>query len=155
MKGSTHLLLGLLAGVALVSQRDSLEQIAAVVIASCIGSLAPDIDHPKSLIRNKLSAPGHIAFFWMKHRTITHSLVAMVAVTLLGIYVHQVYGLAFAAGYATHVAADGLTVTGVPLLWPVSNFRYKVPLVRTGGIRERLFFFVGFGLLIMVAGWRL
>lgn len=35
-------------------------------------------------------------------------------------------------GAASHVALDGLTPQGVPLLWPFSKRRFSIPLVTTG-----------------------
>jgi membrane-bound metal-dependent hydrolase YbcI (DUF457 family) len=60
------------------------------------------------------------------------------------------YALAFILGYALHIAADMLTLSGVPALWPFSRARVS-PLpralrFRTGGLPEK-------GVLVILA-WR-
>jgi membrane-bound metal-dependent hydrolase YbcI (DUF457 family) len=41
-------------------------------------------------------------------------------------------------GVALHDAADSLTPEGVPVLWPVKTYRFRLPLVRTGSAGELL-----------------
>ena len=53
-------------------------------------------------------------------------------------------GAAFAAGYLSHLAADALTIRGIPLWWPGASKRtlHLLPRglrVRTGGSGERIF----------------
>jgi membrane-bound metal-dependent hydrolase YbcI (DUF457 family) len=56
--------------------------------------------------------------------------------------------VACGVGYASHLIADGLTVEGIPLLWPLSKRRQRLPLVGlTGGWRERFIAAPAFGLL--------
>jgi inner membrane protein len=43
-------------------------------------------------------------------------------------------GVAFAAGWLAHIWGDWLTVSGVPLWWPVTDRRCRSPWpIRTGG----------------------
>ena len=41
-------------------------------------------------------------------------------------------------GFVSHMIGDGLTPQGVPLLWPISRFRFRLPLFRTGSPLETL-----------------
>lgn len=53
MKGKTHLVVGLAAGVTIALNRD-IDSFALIILGTSIGSLMPDIDHPKSKINQKL-----------------------------------------------------------------------------------------------------
>lgn len=66
-------------------------------------------------------------------------LAALVAVAITTIAPASVYlALAVVLGMASHLAADAVTVEGVPLFWPVSRARQRLALVgRTGGWREQ------------------
>ena len=54
--------------------------------------------------------------------------VTMVATLLLALFVPQWWwmGLTFSWGWFTHLAADGLTPQGVPLLWPLASEKYNL-----------------------------
>lgn len=60
-----------------------------------------------------------------------------------------------AVGSAAHLVGDMLTREGVPLLWPVSNRRYRVASLSTGGPIERLLVGPGLALCALVMGWQL
>jgi len=119
-----------------------------------LGSLAPDLDEPQSLLGKKLAVIAHPLKLLFGHRGFTHSLAALglVAVALFGLFSagygpRPSYGLAFVLGYAGHLAADWMTSSGAPLLWP-NPTRYASPLpVRTGGAAEHLL-----AVLIVAAG---
>ncbi|MBS4537277.1 metal-dependent hydrolase [Clostridium sp. D2Q-11] len=53
MKGKTHLVLGLAAGVTIALNRE-IDNFYMIILGTSIGSLMPDIDHPKSRINQKL-----------------------------------------------------------------------------------------------------
>lgn len=85
------------------------------------------------------------------HRGWTHSPPLAIALTtgslILGPHVLpdlRGVGAAFAAGYLSHLVADGLTIRGIPLWWPGAG-RPSLHLlprglrVRTGGAGERVF----------------
>jgi membrane-bound metal-dependent hydrolase YbcI (DUF457 family) len=48
--------------------------------------------------------------------------------------------LAFWLGYAVHLIADSLTISGAPLLWPMKK-KFGLRLFKTGGITENLIFY--------------
>ncbi|WP_409307686.1 metal-dependent hydrolase [Pectobacterium sp. B1J-3] len=127
-----------------------------IIPGALLTSLLPDIDHPKSLLGQRLkwiSSPIARAF---GHRGFTHSLLAIAA----GIYFIQTklpanwpiptdaYH-AMIIGYLSHIAADMMTSAGVPLLWPC-RWRFCLPLLNSqkGNQLERVLclIFIGFSL---------
>lgn len=96
-------------------------------------ALLPDIDHPQSWVGRRtllISRPLAAVF---GHRGFTHSILAVVACFVL---LHW-RGLGRAVvdpvvvGYLSHLGADLLTSSGLPLAWPL-RWRFAIPLCRTG-----------------------
>lgn len=102
-----------------------------------LGSLLPDIDHPHSQV-GKLTQPvsGFLARY-LGHRGVTHSLLAVVGFTSLlfasaeGMGANRPSSLlaAVSIGYLSHLLADYLTLTGIPLLWPL-KLKFSMPLMK-------------------------
>jgi membrane-bound metal-dependent hydrolase YbcI (DUF457 family) len=134
-----------------------------LVSAAWLGSLLPDADMAGSRVyrrtrverRHLLArAVGALVrlplrlLVLLPHRGFTHSLaacaLAAVAVTaLVGLVAPTVAtaaGIGLAIGYGAHIAADGCTPSGVPLLAPVSKQRHwllpKPARIPTGSLRE-------------------
>ncbi len=121
----------------------------AALAAAAAGALLPDIDHPKSWMGRKLWPVSVPLAALIGHRGLTHSLVAVAATLFLA----ATFGMGWmalpaAVGYLSHLAADALTPSGVPLLWPV-RWRFALPLCRTGGVLEILVVVA----LALAAGW--
>jgi inner membrane protein len=118
------------------------------------GSLFPDIDHPQSYLGSRIWPISWLIKKGFKHRGATHSLLftAFFGAAFF-VLVQMIEGLSlaplvcFVLGYLSHLFADSLTNSGVPLCWPIEK-RFKVPLLRveTGGTGE---FLIG----IFVAGF--
>lgn len=97
-------------------------------ILTLIGAVMPDIDHPGSFIGRRLkfiSVPISAVF---GHRGITHSLIPLVAVWFVFSDSIPYWTLWLSFGYLMHLVGDYLT-EGVPLLWPLTNNRFKFLLV--------------------------
>ena len=126
MNGKTHLLTGIAAGV-LLSRYDP-ETKVAIITAASIGSLLPDIDHPRALISSFI--PGGFIFSWIMggHRGITHTILAGFVAGGLAYLItdHWYIALALAVGWFTHLLGDMLTPSGVPLLLP---FQWRMRLL--------------------------
>ena len=98
-----------------------------------IASLLPDIDHSKSLIGKVFLPISKILNKRYGHRTITHSLVAVIVLTgflsviqnalFPSIKVYQVFGLA----YSSHLLLDMITVQGIPLFYPFKKNACVIP----------------------------
>jgi inner membrane protein len=142
MQGITHAILGAGAGVALGATTHADPTRALLMVAAgTVGGLLPDIDTPHSIIREVLP-PLHWLLFWLKHRGLTHSLLLLALVTVVGLRFVGIYGLPLGAGYATHLVADMATHEGVPLLFPYPRFFHILPrplLLTTGGWVEKVF----------------
>ena len=105
-----------------------------------LGALLPDIDNAQSSIGHKFGWISKEIQHIAGHRTIFHSLLGLLLGSLLALGVEQLVilllaqrGFIFPAqfvekshlvlvavlvGCILHIAADGLTEGGVPLLWP-------------------------------------
>jgi inner membrane protein len=116
------------------------------------GALLPDIDHPRGALAQEEIAgvPVFKPLAWgigtlFGHRGPTHSLLALAVVILFGQWPWAPWeraniGWLIGWGYASHLAADALTKSGVPLFWPLAA-RFGFPPVRalrlvTGSWRE-------------------
>jgi len=122
--------------------------------AAVLGALLPDLDAEDSAIVRELGLFGGLAKVGMtllgiKHRGVLHSGLAIILVAvgaeMIGWWLgYPDVGLAFGLGYFSHIAlADGMTIAGVPLLWPSSRRFHLLPRflrVRTGGPVEKLVF---------------
>ncbi|SIT72371.1 Membrane-bound metal-dependent hydrolase YbcI, DUF457 family [Ectothiorhodosinus mongolicus] len=112
-------------------------------------ALLPDLDHPKAFIARVTPLPKQIRALFGKHRTVTHSLIAIVLVWLVTRLVPDGIGLAIFAGYLSHVFLDILTKSGVALFWPSratiyfpGNIDYRITVM---GRSE-----LGFALLLLI-----
>jgi inner membrane protein len=127
MNAGAHLLIGAGLGLA-AAHYTGAEPVTAglIVLAAAVGAVAPDIDHPGSFISRRLW-PLRFLVFWLPHRGVTHSMLAVLLVAVGGWELSPVYGGMFAAGWLSHILADMLTPSGVPLLWPVRRRFRLVP----------------------------
>ncbi|GAC1390027.1 MAG: hypothetical protein NVS4B11_02980 [Ktedonobacteraceae bacterium] len=143
------------------------------------GALLPDIDNARSTFGHKLGWISKEIQHLAGHRTLFHSLLGLLLGSLLALGLEQVvsfllsqHGLVFPAqfvrgshlvffgvlfGCIMHIAADALTLGGVPLLWPNRkrfgfppdpNFRF-----RTGSWPEFVIVW-SFMLLVAVGIWQ-
>lgn len=156
MRGGTHALAGVLIALTMTHNSQPIDGLA-VVMCGAIGALLPDLDHPKSAISRRVKILGAPIRLFVAHRGALHGLLAvfLAFMACLTIPVNlRLYGLAAAAGYASHVALDALTISGVPLLWPYRRRFHLLPL-RTGGVVERLLFVGGIIETLAILGKRL
>lgn len=129
--------------------------------ASLACALLPDLDHPKSTLGQALpwlSVPLAKVF---GHRGFTHSLFA-VALAIWGLNLHLPPHIlsvalkdAMIVGYLSHLLADWLTPSGIPLFWPIKK-RFRLPLMplKSGGVIELLFCITTlFAVALWEKGW--
>jgi inner membrane protein len=144
-----------LSGPALVGAHTAItpDQVALKIAFYCfaaLGALAPDIDNARSTLGKRLGIISRQIQKHAGHRTIFHSILGLAIVAALGWALQQ--GIARAllraglphtaealfanvaleallVGYGLHIMADGLTLGGVPLLWPWHE-RFGFPPVR-------------------------
>lgn len=132
----------------------------ADIIAAIIGSLIPDIDHPRSFISraNLLFLGASKAISQTGHRGITHSITGLLVFSIIVYLIVSHLNLnpfvvfAFMLGYTSHLVADSMNPAGVRWLQPFNNkFRISrlVLGIRTGGMGEKLIFLTSGILMLM------
>ena len=153
MLGKSHAVFGLgsylLAGVTVLQQDYSFVEWVIFTPLALIGSLFPDLDHHNSRIkRNFFIKLASIPLTLFGHRTWSHSILIMLAMTSLYFFVPEalLLGLvAFLIGYASHIIGDWMTPNGVPLFWPLKT-KFRSPLnFRTGSWIEYPFALIPLG----------
>ncbi|ADO09320.1 Inner membrane protein ydjM precursor [Pantoea vagans C9-1] len=141
MTGEGHIIFAIAS--AIFAKRAELTPVLAqadwwhLVPSALLTCLLPDIDHPKSLLGQRLRWLSHPIARAFGHRGFTHSLLAVAA----GLWLFQInlpqsspipadvlQGLTL--GYLSHIVADMLTPAGVPLLWPC-HWRFRLPILRS------------------------
>ena len=106
--------------------------VGTVLTGAFIGSLFPDIDQPTSKFWDSIPL-GHVAGDIAPkalggHRHLSHSILGLLLFYLLSTAVttfllstnidHAILVQSLLAGFVAHLAADSVTVLGVPLFWP-------------------------------------
>ena len=170
MNGHTHALFGATA-VALANTihpfiaphlwRDVPTGVTLCLGAAIIGALLPDIDANESTIKGELGLAGRVVsgglhLLGVKHRGLTHTGLAGAGIFVISLSIGQHFGfpdvgLAFGLGYLSHLLADGVTLTGIPLLAPFYpksvHLLTKFLRVRTGSpVESFVFLWVSLGL---------
>jgi len=140
MMGRSHLIIGIGAGALLATATGAdIQHIGLMAMAAGAGAMLPDIDHRHAPIRKRLGIIGNVLLFWLPHRGLTHSLLVLAIVSGLAVFLWQLFGLALAAGYASHLLADMSTQHGLPILYPWQANFYVLPRglrVTTGKLSE-------------------
>lgn len=174
MTGKTHRIIGLVAGggyfLATADPAYQPATLAAVIIASYLGSLMPDADNSGADIWHTLPfghTVGRMADPLLKHRNISHSLagIAIFAFILFMILrlMPSYWGIptvpvliASSIAYASHLLADAFTVEGIPLLWPWKRMLGIPPKpfegvrIQTGKWFENLVIFPAINIILIV-----
>ncbi len=142
MTAPTHIAFGLLTVASSFSLFSvSIHRNLPAVTCAIIGSLLPDIDSPRSYIGRVMPfASVPIERRW-GHRTITHSLLCLLALSVVTLPLLAYQTACYAAvllGYMSHLIADSATKSGVPLFYPhpavcvfPNSARYRV---KTGSL---------------------
>ena len=139
MTYKTHIIGGLALAIAVNKQLIPLEGMEFIYYygSAVVGSLLPDLDHPKSWISSK-TIILHYPFRKLGHRKATHSLFAggfLWAVLTLPFGINFV-ALGSLLGYLSHLILDMLNSKGVPLFYPFTKEKYKIGNIYTGDIGE-------------------
>jgi inner membrane protein len=105
-----------------------------------VASVLPDCDHTRSPIGKLLFPLAKWLNRRFGHRTITHSIPALIVLTLLVSFVEKTYfgsfrvSIAFCLAYWSHLLFDMCTLQGVPLMYPFK----KNPFVLIGNPDARI-----------------
>ena len=133
LKGKTHVMYGLISGLAFGM---NLPQLTVLTL----GALLPDIDHEKSAIGHCIPIMGKHSH----HRGFYHSALFAALCFVLSPYL--------GIGVLSHIVLDMFNVVGVELLWPI-RIKMKAPgiSIHTGKSFETWIYaagILGLGLLI-------
>lgn len=145
--GRSHMASGVLTGalVATVTELDPAHALAFTGIVT-VCSLLPDMDHPDARLPRYLGWPGRV-IAWIigslfGHRGLTHSVLGMGLLSAGMAFIPHLPAYCYWAvllGSATHVLGDMLTISGVPLFWPLDQ-RFRIGWMRTGSFFETAIF---------------
>lgn len=153
MLGKTHMIGGTCTGFLTTtwllnhtnfSEQPLIALAAPLLIASAsFGSLLPDIDHPNSKMGRRVKPLSKLINKLVGHRGATHTLLAMLIVSL-GVFLLnlslpltvQPLGLTavlgITVGYFSHLLLDALTPSGVPLFAPFYKKSIRFAKLTTG-----------------------
>lgn len=128
MTGKTHITSGI--ALSLLVCNDFISFILLI-----IGSILPDIDHNHSTLGKVIPIIPKM----LKHRGIMHS----IWIPLILLFINK----PLCYGYFLHLAFDLITKNGIKPLNPLFGFTIKIPIVKTGGLLEKIIYFL---LLILI-----
>jgi len=164
MTWSTHVMAGICSlWVFELIPSAQMEHVAIYAGAAAVGALLPDLDAPRSKI-GQWSVGGIKPFFLpsqainrsVGHRSISHSLLALVFIAGVGLVLSSFVGwqvsLALWLGYASHLLTDSSTRSGIPLLYPRPRRFHLLPKplrIVTGSLAEEVIF-VAFAMLVLI-----
>ena len=140
MTGRTHVVVGVATAAAisaLLPQTVEPPLRATLLGAAALGALVPDLDTPGSRLARTLGPLRWVLWLVLRvlgvaHRGVTHSVAGLLAASgAIGAFAWCLLPAAsqawviggFAVGYASHLLLDASTVSGVPLLSPLSDRR--------------------------------
>jgi len=136
--------------------------ILSLLIAAGCG-LAPDIDKVGSTASRSLGVVTRTLSWGIErsfgHRGGFHSLLAMALAYVVGDLVGNLVGLSgigglLAFGWGVHLLTDAWTVHGVPLFWPLTSGRVRLPpWLSTGSMLEVVMLVLALILLAVYAAW--
>lgn len=158
MQYRTHITVSLAVGLPLMAATDQLTVINTCALV--LGSLLPDIDHPKSFIGKHNQLVSQVTNKTLGHRGATHSLVVAFGIYFIFLFIAKKYFSASAmltpfwtlVGYLLHLVEDSFSKNGIHWFWPLSkkkkSRRKKVFYYRTGQLSEYLV--LGFSLCLVL-----
>ena len=139
MMAGSHIAMGAAAWLAIAPHLELPATSPTCLGLAVLGSLLPDIDHPKSWVGKRVRPVSNLVGAIFGHRGLTHSLLAVAACgwfATQGQFPAHV-ALPLAVGYISHLGADLLTPRGLRLLWPLKG-TWALPLCKAGSPFEPL-----------------
>lgn len=136
--------------------------LSAILVGVTAGSVYPDIDFDKSnLNANDVDLQWESKF---DHRGVIHTLVNVVGVSLPFFLLFRILtkvtsldltwiftlGLSMAVGNTWHMMLDSLTPKGIMWLYPVTVYRFRIPIIRNY-TTERIFRILVTGVMLYAA----
>jgi inner membrane protein len=112
-----------------------------------ISTLAPDIDHEKSILSQIFPFISRFIRKYTEHRGFTHKPISIILSTIFVLvlfYKIPVIAFAWFVGYSLHIIADGMTVSGIQKFFKQNTF-YTIPnkmRFKTGSEMDNKIFFM-------------
>lgn len=147
MRYETHIVTSVTMGVGLTMITDAPLSLG-YGIGVILGSLLPDIDEPRSYIGQRSFGIAKLINKMFGHRGFTHSFLAALPFFILFYFFPYSFVLGLACGYLFHITGDFFSKSGVPLFYPFTKKRYKIPIYITGKTSEKVVLF--FSILVLV-----
>jgi len=158
MIGTTHVAFALLCYYVIAHLAGLPFDVPMVFTFLIIGSLLPDIDHPRGFLARQSylfrRASRGVGKF-IRHRGIVHSLLAALIATAI-VWVIAIFCCwetlavaCFSLGFVSHLAADSLNPTGIKWLQPFSKAKVKDG-IKAGLAAEKLLFSLTVVALLMI-----
>lgn len=108
------------------------------ILISLLATYIPDIDSSNSKLGRKIIFRP--LQFFVKHRGFFHSFTFLFLLTFIFLMIIPKIALGFFVGYASHLFADSLTISGITPFFP---WKKKISWkIRTGSWIENILFFV-------------
>ena len=108
------------------------------ILIALLATYIPDIDLKSSKLGRKIIFRP--LQFFVKHRGAFHSFGFLFLITFIFLMLVPRIALGFFVGYASHLFADSLTISGITPFFP---WKRKIfGKIRTGGKTEKILFFV-------------
>lgn len=125
-----------------------------------VASILPDIDHTKSIVGKCVYPLAKYIDRNFGHRTITHSLVCWLGITVVLYLLEQlffkseIHSWIFSLAYFSHLLLDMCTLQGIPLFYPFSSDMCVLPAnpklrVQTNDLKTETLIFLGFCVLLV------
>lgn len=128
IQGHTHLMIGVGAGLLMSSKLGSWG-----IAMTAIGSLLPDLDHPKSILGRRFPLGSALG---IRHRGWMHSLLGLAIFSYLTSLINPSLAPGITLGYMLHLLADSFNPAGIAWFYPISKKRIHIIGIRTGSVAE-------------------
>ncbi|MFX3636689.1 MAG: metal-dependent hydrolase [Candidatus Pristimantibacillus sp.] len=140
MQYHTHITTSLAIGTGIAATL-GLPYTLGFVSGLAVGSLLPDIDHPKSFLGRRSFGISNIINRKYGHRGMTHSLVTWCSLTIPCLLFFSPFSIGAWLGYGFHIFWDYFSKTGVPLFEPFEHKRFSARFTyKTGSLMETVIF---------------
>lgn len=165
MKGKNHLIAGIctagcLVASTIIEHEVGVIPIAGMAVATCVGSLFPDIDSRTSKLGKKMKFTSWLCSKVFGHRGFLHSplfigltyLVFWLVFNANNIMEYNYIWGGFIAGMLMHLMCDITTKGGIPLLYPWARGKVSIGTLPSGSKWEfiPLFFIMALAVIITV-----
>jgi inner membrane protein len=116
---------------------------AGAILLGCLAGTLADVDKPGSTMAKVLfPLSALLRFLNVRHRTLTHSILFILALMMFALPLPPLFFWAFTIAYASHPLIDLFNEQGVQLFWPIKIKVRVLPkfiAIDTGSMSETAF----------------